>query len=227
MKTSIFIFCALFCLVFINCARKSSNQLVMPQDSISYLALGDSYTIGESVSQSESFPFLLAEELKKKGKKIGAPTVIARTGWTTDELTTAIENANIHQQKYNLVTLLIGVNNQYRGRKIDEYKKEFITLVNKALVFANQDKNHVIIVSIPDWYYTPFGQNSNRNTTSAEIDAFNKVNKDVADSLSIPYVNITDITREGLKDTLLVANDGLHPSGKCYQKWAERIASVL
>ena len=199
----------------------------MPQDSISYLALGDSYTIGESVSQSESFPFLLAEELKKKGKKIGAPTVIARTGWTTDELTTAIENANIHQQKYNLVTLLIGVNNQYRGRKIDEYKKEFITLVNKALVFANQDKNHVIIVSIPDWYYTPFGQNSNRNTTSAEIDAFNKVNKDVADSLSIPYVNITDITREGLKDTLLVANDGLHPSGKCYQKWAERIASVL
>lgn len=227
MKTSIFIFCALFCLVFINCARKSSNQLVMPQDSISYLALGDSYTIGESVSQSESFPFLLAEELKKKGKKIGAPTVIARTGWTTDELTTAIENANIHQQKYNLVTLLIGVNNQYRGRKIDEYKKEFITLVNKALVFANQDKNHVIIVSIPDWYYTPFGQNSNRNTTSAEIDTFNKVNKDVADSLSIPYVNITDITREGLKDTLLVANDGLHPSGKCYQKWAERIASVL
>ncbi|MEY5048855.1 MAG: hypothetical protein RLZZ175_2214 [Bacteroidota bacterium] len=193
------------------------------KDTITYLALGDSYTKGESVATEESYPYLLKDSLAKYKINI-KQKVIAQTGWTTDELDNAITAAKIDNQTYDIVSLLIGVNNQYRGRDLATYKKDFIALMQRALKFANNRKDKVFIISIPDYAFTPFGQRtSNPNAISEGIDNFNEINKNVADSIGIQYFYITDITRNGISDPDLVAGDGLHPSAKCYAAWVERI----
>lgn len=183
-----------------------------------YLALGDSYTIGESTSPAERFPAQLAEQLRAQGMEPGVPEIVARTGWTTDELTLAIQAAD-PKGTYDLVTLLIGVNNQYRGRSAEQYRSEFVGLLERAIAFAGNRPKRVIVISIPDWGMTPFG--SGRQNTSAEIDTFNAVNRQAAEQFGAVYADITPISREAARDAALVAPDGLHPSGKMYARWVE------
>ncbi|HZQ10114.1 MAG TPA: SGNH/GDSL hydrolase family protein [Anaerolineae bacterium] len=188
-----------------------------------YLALGDSYTIGESVSAHERFPVQLARRLREQGIQIDEPQIIARTGWTTDELERAILQ-NPPPGPFDLVTLLIGVNNQYRGRDAEEYRREFVGLLERAIAFAGNNPARVIVISIPDWGMTPFGRN--RKNVSAEIDMFNAINQSEATARGVHYVNITPISRKAENDTSLIAGDGLHPSGKMYSQWVDLLLPI-
>jgi lysophospholipase L1-like esterase len=185
----------------------------------SYLALGDSYTIGESVDANERFPMHLARELG-----LAEPRIIAKTGWTTDELNAAIDTANV-TGTYDFVTLLIGVNNQYRGRSLGEYRTQFTALLGRAIGFAGGDASKVVVVSIPDWGVTPFAEGRDRAKIAREIDDFNTVNREEALRAGAKWVDITPISRGS--DPALVAPDGLHPSGRQYAEWAKAIASRL
>ena len=200
-----------------------SSIIINTPKQYSILALGDSYTIGESVSANQRYPVQMADSLKKLGYDVKDPKIIARTGWTTDELQNAIV-ADGDTGKYDFVFLLIGVNNQYRGRPISSYTPQLQALLSTALGFAGNDKTHVFVISIPDYGYTPFGA-SNQTTISAGIDAYNAENKAQADALGVNYINITDISRSGAAG--LVAGDGLHPSGLQYKKWVEKIIPVI
>ncbi|HYC88885.1 MAG TPA: SGNH/GDSL hydrolase family protein [Thermoanaerobaculia bacterium] len=181
-----------------------------------YLALGDSYTIGESVDATERFPVQLARTLQ-----LGEPQVIAKTGWTTDELNAAIDAAD-PQGPFDLVTLLIGVNNQYRGRSADEYRTQFTALLQRAIGFAGGDASKVIVVSIPDWGVTPFAEGRDRAKIAREIDQFNAINREEASRAGAKWVDITPVSRRD--DPALVAADGLHPSAKQYTEWVTLIA---
>lgn len=189
---------------------------LVKSDTLFYLALGDSYTIGESVNYDERYPVQLVKKLREANFKLAEPSIIARTGWTTRQLKTAIENASLRKE-YDLVSLLIGVNNQYQGMDIEIYKTEFRELLQKAIQLAGSRKNRVFVVSIPDYAYTPFGQRSAR--ISREIDTYNSLNLSIAQQLGVIYFDITPISRKGLDDPALVAPDGLHPSGKMYAAW--------
>lgn len=189
--------------------------------ALQFLALGDSYTIGEAVAEEDRWPHQLAKELTRRGLPISKPEIIATTGWRTDELIKAIDAANL-QPVYDFVSLLIGVNNQYQGKPIDEYATEFEVLLNKAIRFAKGDNKSVFVVSIPDYGYTPFACEKQAEITE-QINAFNRVNKDISDAYKVDYVDITDISRKGLEDPSLVASDGLHPSGKMYTLWVQRM----
>ncbi len=189
----------------------------IPSNStIRYLALGDSYTIGESVPESERWPNQLAELI---GGDVEIK-IIARTGWTTSELWEGIQKETLIPP-FDMVSLLIGVNNQYRGYDKEEYRQEFIFLLNKAIEYAGGDKNKVFVVSIPDWGVTPFARGRDAETIATEIDAFNQINKEESEKLGIAYVDITPISREAVNDADLIAPDGLHPSGKMYAEWAK------
>ncbi len=193
-----------------------------PKKTLHYLALGDSYTIGEAVSPSESFPIVLTEVLQEKGYALADPTIVARTGWTTQELSSAMDQHTLLSD-YDLVTLLIGVNNQYRGLSVQEYQKEFKQLVLSAIRLVGGNPKQVVVLSIPDYGYTPFGE-AKQPTISFEIDSFNLVNQEIASCLGAHYVNITDMSREASKDVSLLAPDGLHLSGKMYRLWVERLS---
>ncbi len=191
---------------------------------LTYLALGDSYTIGEAVKAEESFPYQLVSQLKNVGLNFAAPKIIAKTGWTTDELQLAIKEAHL-TQTYDVVTLLIGVNNQYRGYSTTTYRKEFAALLQTAITFAKQGKSSVFVVSIPDWGVTPFGKNSGKDIKliSKEIDAFNAINKEESLAMGVSYVDITPGSRNASTNLSLIASDGLHPSGKMYTDWASAL----
>jgi lysophospholipase L1-like esterase len=198
------------------------------KSSLTYLALGDSYTIGESVSQKESFPYQVSSMLNDQGLKFAAPKIIAKTGWTTDELQAAIKAEKI-TQTYDVVTLLIGVNNQYRGNSQATYRKEFKELLQTAIGFAGGNKKHVFVVSIPDWGVTPFGKGSGRSTTTIaqEIDAFNAICREETLIMGVSYIDITPGSRNAATDASLVASDGLHPSGKMYSEWAVKVSNAV
>jgi len=213
------IFPAIFILPFLASCGGSVNTPNPAQPSIRYLALGDSYTIGESVNENERWPNQLAAMLSEKNIQVDV-TIIARTGWTTSELWDGIQ-ANPPQGTYDLVSLLIGVNNQYRGYSVDEYREEFRFLLNKSIEYAGGDVNRVIVLSIPDWGVTPFAADRHVDVISKEIGIFNTVNREETESAGAHYVDITPISREALNDLSLIAGDGLHPSGKMYQLWAE------
>lgn len=183
----------------------------------SYLALGDSYTIGERVPEGERYPNQLADSLKLRGIDLAPVDIVARTGWTTDELDEGINARTDLQDTYDLVSLLIGVNNQFRGWPIDEYEEEFRGLLDRAIAFAGGEKDRVFIISIPDYAFTPYG--GGRTEISEGIDAFNAVNQAISEEYEISYFNITPISREGLDKPELVASDGLHPSGAQYARW--------
>ncbi len=187
-----------------------------------YLALGDSYTIGESVGFTERFPVQLVTKLKFQGVEIHNPEIIAKTGWTTDELMSAIESAP-PADDFDLVTLLIGVNNQYRGRDTSNYKTEFEALLEKAIQFAGGQHSRVIAISIPDYGVTPFGVKKGKKRIAGEIDQFNQVNKVSSEAYGIRYVNITDISRKAWMHQEFTAEDGLHPSPKMYALWVDEI----
>jgi acyl-CoA thioesterase I len=188
---------------------------------IKYLALGDSYTIGQSVCETCRFP----EQLKSRLFDLNTSNsyilnVIARTGWTTSNLLYAISNQN-PSNDYDLVTLLIGVNNQYQGDLFSVYQKEFPELLNKSIFLAKGDKSNVIVVSIPDYAFTPYGNGNQK--ISKEIDAYNAFAENYCSKNNITFINITDITRQGLSDPSLVATDNLHPSAKAYGLFVDRI----
>ena len=192
---------------------------------VNYLALGDSYTIGQSVAFEDNFPNQLAKALASDTIFFNEVKIIATTGWTTTNLIDAINNQNL-DKKYNLVSLLIGVNNQYQNIPIELYKTEFKALLNKAIALANFDTNKVFVVSIPDYGFTPFGKN-NQSTIFAQIDNYNQINKSITDSLNVSYVNITPISQMGLTNPELVASDGLHPSAAMYKMWVNLMKPVV
>lgn len=189
------------------------------------LALGDSYTIGQSVCEDCRFPNQLKDSLNARFPAEDGffLDIIAQTGWTTRNLISAIEREN-PPDNYDFVTLLIGVNNQYQRRPFEIYEEEFIELLNTAIRLAGGERSNVVVVSIPDYAFTPFGQAfANPNIISEEIDAYNDYAKKMAESRSIDFVNITDITREGLAYPNLVASDNLHPSTIAYTRFVDRI----
>lgn len=198
-----------------------TSTLMPTSKPIRFLALGDSYTIGESVSPAERWPLQLADLVASAQGKDVEVEIIARTGWTTQDLWRGIQEKN-PQGPYDLVSLLIGVNNEYRGGSIEDYREDFRFLLGKAIEYAGNDVRRVIVLSIPDWGMTPFAQHDARPTSqiSAEIDAFNAINKDEAQKAGARYVDVTPSSREAPDNPALIASDGLHPSGKMYAIWA-------
>lgn len=192
---------------------------------VRYLALGDSYTIGESVPETERWPIQLAKLLESEGLEVEV-TIIARTGWTVEELWQGIQAREV-DPPYDLVSLLIGVNDQYRGYEIQEYRKQFVFLLNKAIEYAGGDPNHVIVLSIPDWGVTPFAAGRDREQVARQIDEFNSVNRAEAEKAGVYYVDVTPRSREAAEDETLIASDGLHPSGKMYAGWAEMVLPTV
>ena len=186
-----------------------------------YLSLGDSYTIGESVAPEERWSVILTDLLRKNNVNIADPEIIARTGWTTAELMDGIKNRN-PKGPYNLVSLLIGVNNQYRGQSLERYRTELQELLQQAIGFAGGNIERVFMLSTPDWGVTPFAKGSDQAKTASEIDAFNQVAKEECERLGIAFVDITPISRTAKNDISQIANDGLHFSGKMYRQWAEK-----
>ncbi|WP_261387338.1 SGNH/GDSL hydrolase family protein [Chitinophaga pinensis] len=195
-------------------------------NQFTYLALGDSYTIGESVPENERFPNQTARLLAAEGISLAAPRIIAKTGWTTDELEAAIAEAQV-TDTFSIVTLLIGVNNQYRGRSVAEYKTEFTRLLKQAIHFAADHSDRVVVLSIPDWGAVPFAEGRDRQQIAEEIDAFNAVNKSVSKKFKVHYLDITADTRKAQQDPALVASDGLHYSAKGMAVWAGKLAGVM
>ena len=193
-----------------------------PAAELRILALGDSYTVGEGVADAHRWPVRLADMLRDRGLNVGTPRIIARTGWTTDELSAAIDAAN-PDPDYDLVTLLIGVNNQYRGRGDEEYRAHFQTLVNRATAFARGKAARVIAVSIPDWGVTPFATGRDRPAIARAIDRFNAVSREETRRAGAYYADITPISRRALGDASLIAADGLHPSATMYAAWLDVI----
>jgi acyl-CoA thioesterase I len=191
--------------------------------SLTYLALGDSYTIGESVEEDDRWPVQLVDILNAMNIPYDDPIIIARTGWRTDELSADIVSED-PGETYDMVSLLIGVNNQYQNRPLSTYESEFKDLLNTAVTLAKGNRDKVFVLSIPDYGYTPFGQ-PKQETISREVDDFNNINEKITQELGILYISITDISREGLRNPLLVAVDGLHPSGEQYRLWVNRIMS--
>jgi len=197
---------------------------VSTADAASYLALGDSYTIGEGVAAAERWPNQLADMLRKSGVDVGEPEIVAKTGWTTDELSAAMD-AHTFSPPYRLVTLLIGVNNQYRGRDLANYRVEFQKLLERAIDLAGKDPGKVVVVSIPDWGVTKFGKESGRDTAeiARQLDAYNAANARIAKMLHCGYVDITAVSRHAGNQAAMLVSDGLHPSAKMYTEWVQRI----
>ncbi|MBC6369084.1 SGNH/GDSL hydrolase family protein [Algoriphagus sp. AK58] len=203
-----------------------SKESLAQKRTLSYLALGDSYTIGEGVPEKDRYPVQLVEALNKSGKyEFSTPQIIAKTGWTVDELDAGINSSQTDEQGYDLVTLLIGVNNQYRGRPVADYEKDFEAMLKRALDFARMQKDHVVVISIPDWGVTPFA--INRNTDQAkvarEIDAYNAAKKTICDRYGVAFVEITKDYRKIGAQPDMVVEDQLHPSGLVYARWTEKV----
>jgi lysophospholipase L1-like esterase len=192
----------------------------------SYLALGDSYTIGEAVPLYKSFPYQAVQILRKKGFNFYAPEILAKTGWSTDELQTAIEGYSF-LYTYDYVTLLVGVNNQYRGYAIKTYEQELEYLLSGAISLANKNLDHVIVLSIPDYGVTPFARNMNPVKITSEIDLYNQVNQKISESFGVQYLDITPSSRLAQNDSSLLAADQLHPSEKEYANWADLLSGLI
>lgn len=197
--------------------------------TLRYLALGDSYTIGERVPEKERWPNQMVALIESSPQFTRSEdidvTIIARTGWTVNELWQGIQT-DPPQGTYDLVTLLIGVNDQYRGYPLDGYREDFHFMLDKAIEYAGGNPQHVIVLSIPDWGFTPFAISQDTEPISLQIDKFNTVNLEETKSAGAHYVDVTTISRMGLDDFDLIAPDRLHPSGKMYALWAEKTLPV-
>jgi len=187
-----------------------------------YLALGDSYTIGEGVAEHERWPLQLVTKLRTRGIQLANPEIIAMTGWTTDELAAGIDKAH-PLGPYDFVSLLIGVNNQYRGLSLDEFRQQFRDVLQRAIAFGAADASRVLVVSIPDWSVTPFANGRDRAAIAFEIDVFNAANREETERTRTSYLDITPLSRTQER---MVVEDGLHPNGKAYAAWAELILPI-
>lgn len=192
------------------------------EKQLTFLALGDSYTIGQGVADPGRWPVQLAAALREQGSPMGEPTIIARTGWTTGEVLVAIED-NYGRETYDLVSVLIGVNDQFRGYPIAQYQEEFRTLLIVAVAAAGGRSEHVIVLSIPDWGVTPFAEGADRANIAAQIDAFNAVNRAESLAAGVQYFDITPSTRPPVMDASMLASDGLHPGEAMYALWVEQV----
>lgn len=213
----------LFVIILFAISMAISGQKIHIEPAVSMLALGDSYTIGESVVMDERWPHQFVAALKTQNIKAEEPDYIARTGWTTQQLIQGIDIQLDRDKSYNLVSILIGVNNQYQGLDISIYKPELEKIIKLALAIVRQDASKIFIVSIPDYAFTPFGEG--KEAVSKKIDEYNAINRELAGKYNISHIDITPISRTGLNKPSLVAGDGLHPSGKQYELWAEAILS--
>lgn len=195
-----------------------------PTEAFTYLALGDSYTIGTSVEEDQRWPRQLLDALLADRVVAGDPapqlTYIATNGWRTDQLQAGIRNTDL-AETYDLVSLLIGVNNQFQSRPLNVYQEEFTDLLNTAISKAGGDLDRVFVVSIPDYAFTPFG--NGRDNISRGVDVFNAAAREITEAAGVPFYNITPISREGLRDPGLVASDDLHPSGQQYARWVTEV----
>lgn len=223
MRTLLLLFSTLLFACAPNPPRPVLGATDMP--ALRYLALGDSYTIGEKVPEKGRWPNQLAKLLESEGTKIDV-TIIARTGWTVDELWQGIQ-ANPPVGTYDLVTLLIGVNDQYRGYPLDGYREDFRFMLGKAIEYADGDPKKVVVLSIPDWGFTPFAATRDTEPISQQIDEFNAVNLEETRSAGAHYVDVTIISRMAMDDFDLIAGDRLHPSAKMYTMWADKVLPVV
>ena len=189
--------------------------------NFSYLALGDSYTVGEGIDEKNRYPIILVRELKKQGVNFNNPRIIAKSGWTTDELNDSL-NLSVFNSKYDYVSLLIGVNNQYRGLSSYIFEKEFRQLLSRSINYS-KNKSNLFVLSIPDWGVTPFADNRNKIAISDSIDVFNQLIKKVCFENNIKFFDITEISREAELNSDLIAGDSLHPSEILYKKWIDKI----
>lgn len=229
MKTTLIalvVLCNCLLLATGSLAQTTNMKNNSAQHALNYLALGDSYTIGEMVAADQSYPNQVAALLTKKGRHINPPTIIAKTGWRTDELIQGITDANL-VQKFDIVTLLIGVNNQYQNKDTAIYRAEFIQLLKTSVAFAKDNTHHVFVLSIPDWGVTPFANGRNLEKITEQIDAYNRINKEESKKAGVNYINITSLYREIGDEPAYLATDKLHPSGKMYEKWAKLVANAM
>ena len=220
--------CAILCIisgVLVGYVPASDVGQSQERQPVRYLALGDSYTIGAGVAPAERWPVQLAAQLRANGLIVAEPLIIARTGWTTDELMAGIERQQ-PQGPFDLVSLLIGVNDQYRGRGADAYRQKLRQLLHSAITYAGGHPAHVIVLSMPDWSVTPFAAGQPRAAIAAAIDHFNAINRQETAQAGAHYVDVTPVSRQALQDASLLATDGLHPSGKMYTQWVELVFPI-
>ena len=203
------------------------NDVTDQNRSIAWLALGDSYTIGEGVTAEKRWPMQLATALRENGIDITDPKIVATTGWTTDELIQGIAVSNL-ESRYDWVSLLIGVNNQYRNRDVESFRIDFRNLLNDAKHRVGGNTRRIVVLSIPDWGVTPFAVGRDRPVIAAQIDTFNRVKEEETHLCGAHYIDITDISRKATDSaTGLLAEDGLHPSAMMYGAWVERVINIV
>lgn len=223
-------FSILFLIIATTLGSMNSKETQHLNAPLTYLALGDSYTIGEGVEEKDRYPVQLVRDLNATGKwQFEAPQIIAKTGWTVDELDAGINASQTNEQGYDLVTLLIGVNNQYRGRPVADYEKDFEAMLQRALTFARGKKDHVVVLSIPDWGVTPFAvsRKSDQPKVAKEIDSYNSAQKAICDKYGIVFIDITGDYRAIGAQPEMVVEDQLHPSGLVYARWTSKLFSQV
>lgn len=198
----------------------------MSKHYYTYLALGDSYTIGESVPLHESFPYQTVQLIRKAGYPFHAPEIVAKTGWTSAELAEYLLHTMLNES-YDFVSLLVGVNNQYRGLPITDFETDFTFLLHKAIHLAGNKADHVMVLSIPDWGQTPFAAEKDTVTIHTEIDKFNQVCASISKENKVHFIDITADTRQVAHDKSLLASDQLHYSGKAHAVWAAKVAAIM
>ena len=205
-------------IIFLFCYDYTADQT---RDTFTYLALGDSYTIGESVPESERWPVQLVNEINIKSTQLNAPNIIAKTGWRTDDLLNAMDKEPA-DKKYDIVSVLIGINNQFQGKSISQYKTDLRILFKKAISLCKKGEKGVFALSIPDYGVTPFGKDQ-KERIQKEIDKWNLVYKNISKEFNISFYNITEISRQAEHEPDLIASDKLHPNGKMYLLWVKHI----
>lgn len=217
----------IFTAMFLPACRPAGKRThATMEKKLTYLALGDSYTIGEGVDPENRWPVMLSESLRQQGYPFYPPLIVAETGWTTDELMEAIQAAHI-TPPFDYVSLLIGVNNQYRGRDLEEFRIQFNELLDMAIEFADARPEKVFVLSIPDWSVTPFAEGRDRSNISSGIQSFNQVVREETAKKEILHIDITGVSLLAKEDGSLLTGDSLHPSGKMYGLWVEKILMKL
>lgn len=217
--------------VHINIDSEKNITAIFKKDYIGkntskFLALGDSYTIGQSVEVNERWPVQFLKELKATTNVIDTLQIIAQTGWRVDQLKEAMNSSDL-EPPYGIVSLLIGVNNQYQGQNANDFRPEFIEILEKSLKLVENRTERLFVISIPDWGASPYGFGFDRAKVSKEINEFNSVVKEESEKRGLRYFNITTISRRALIDRTLIASDGLHPSGKMYKLWVDKMIPII
>lgn len=217
----------ILCVAILLSCNAESQPINPDSIPLSYLALGDSYTIGQGVPEEDRFPVQLMNATFSKPHRTENFKIIARTGWTTSNLLAAMEEEDLKPGEYDMITLLIGVNNQYQGKPFALYEEELEELIDQSIALLNGDAKRLILVSIPDYSVTPFAGNSNTQKIAQEIMEYNNYKEELAQEKGCHYVYITDLTQNAKDDPTLIASDQLHPSGKSYGQWLERIIPIV